>query len=171
MTATLVALVAAAAALAAGAAAPVWAKALSPLPATSRQASGKEREMPVSKNVLDMIATHLGDRKTGYVFQTGNATAIGLRNASRLLDSVLEDAEIKRPGLGWHSFRRYRATALAKAGVPEAHRLQWMGHADVDVDNGYVDTAEESFQRQMVEKASTDLSQIYHKLETAPIPK
>jgi hypothetical protein len=45
MTATLVALGAAAAALAAGAAAPVWAKALSPLPATSRQASGKEREM------------------------------------------------------------------------------------------------------------------------------
>jgi hypothetical protein len=33
-----------------------------------------------------------------------------------------------------------------------------MGHADVDI--GYIDTEEEGFQRRMVEKASTDLSQL-----------
>ena len=45
--------------------------------------------------------------------------------------------------------------------MPEAHRLQWMGHADVDVDvdNGYVDTDEEEYQKAMVDKAGTDLSQ------------
>ena len=43
--------------------------------------------------------------------------------------------------------------------MPEAHRLQCMGHADVDVDNGYVDTDEEEYQKAMVDKAGTDLSQ------------
>jgi integrase len=121
--------------------------------------SGHERLVPVSKVVLDLIRDHINDRKSGYVVCTGNGNAIGLRNANRLLDGVTEELNIKRPGLGWHSFRRYRATQLAKAGVPEAHRLQWMGHADVDVDNGYVDTDEEEYQRQMIEKSGTDLSQ------------
>ena len=121
--------------------------------------SGHERIVPVSSTVLDLINSHIGNRKSGYVVCTGNATAIGLRNANRLLDGILEALKIKRPGLGWHSFRRYRATQLAKAGVPEAHRLQWMGHADVDVENSYVDTDEEEYQRTMLEKAGTDLSQ------------
>lgn len=133
--------------------------------------SGHERQMPIASSVVALLSTYLAGRKDRYVFQTKNGTAIGLRNANRILDSVLAEVGIKRPGLGWHSFRRYRATELAKAGVPEAHRLQWMGHADVDVDNGYVDTDEEAFQRQMVEKASSDLSQIYHKLESSSISK
>lgn len=119
------------------------------------------RQVPVSQTVIDLLRTHLNGRKEGYVFQTSNGTAIGLRNASRLLDTILEDAEIKRAGLGWHSFRRYRATALSKAGVPEGYRLKWMGHADVDVDNLYLDTDEEDFQRRKVQQASTDLSQVY----------
>jgi len=120
--------------------------------------SGQERRMPVSQAVIGLLRRFIGTRSSGYVFLSENGTPIGLRNASRLLDGVLEASGVKRHGLGWHSFRRYRATQLAKAGVPEAHRLQWMGHADVDVDNGYVDTDEEAFQRQMVEKAGTDLS-------------
>jgi integrase len=133
--------------------------------------SGHERQMPIPKAVADLLRTFLGERKEGYVFQTKNGTAMGLRNANRLLDRVLEQSGIKRHGLGWHSFRRYRATELAKAGVPEAHRLQWMGHADVDVDNSYVDTDEEAFQQQMVEKASSNLSRIYHSVENRPIPR
>jgi integrase len=114
--------------------------------------SGHERQMPIPKAVVTMLREYVGNRTDGYVFRTSTGTAIGLRNASRLLDEILDDAGIKRPGLGWHSFRRYRATELAKAGIPEAHRLQWMGHADVDVDNGYVDTDEEAYQQAMIEK-------------------
>lgn len=91
------------------------------------------------------------------MFQTAAGTAIGLRNASRALDAIFIKAGIQRSGLGWHSFRRFRATSLAKAGVPEAHRLAWMGHADVDMDNIYIDTDEAQYERAMVEKSATGL--------------
>jgi integrase len=118
--------------------------------------SGNERSVPLSKAMMDSLAEHVGgDRKTGYVFATSTGSAIGLRNASRALDAIFVKAGVQRKGLGWHSFRRYRATALAKAGVPEAHRLAWMGHADVDIDNIYIDTDEAEYERAMVEKSAT----------------
>jgi integrase len=128
--------------------------------------SGKKRQTPISKRVADMLRTHLAGRKSGYVFLSKARTyykgtpqekvigggAIGLREASDGLDILLKAAGMKRPGLGWHSFRRYRAEELNRIGVPSLTVMAWLGWADVKTMNRYLNPTEPVYAAQMVEK-------------------
>lgn len=121
--------------------------------------SGQERQTPISKATAEMLREVIGTRKTGYLFQNRKGGAILLREASTRLEAILKKANAKRPGIGWHSFRRYAASRLQQAGCNPVYIQAWLGWADSDTADGYVDTTQQEFMAAMIEKAGSDLSQ------------
>ncbi|MGO8718810.1 MAG: tyrosine-type recombinase/integrase [Acidobacteriaceae bacterium] len=76
-----------------------------------------------------MLATHLGTRKTGRVFQNRNGTPICKRNARRMLNAILK--RINLPKAGLHAFRHGRVSVLQTMGVPGDVVKEWVGHSNL----------------------------------------
>jgi integrase len=96
-----------------------------------------------------MLKDFIGDRTTGFVF--GNAKGKPLAQSNvlrRYLHPVLE--ALKVPKAGFHSFRRFRATHLAKGRVPESLKKFWMGHSESNQTEEYVKFFDEVEYRRQV---------------------
>lgn len=79
------------------------------------------REIDVPVALGEMLRNHVAGR-TGYVFTTRLGRPLSQRNLLRVLHAVA------RKG-GFHAFRRFRASVLRKARVPEDLVRLWLGHA------------------------------------------
>jgi integrase len=88
----------------------------------------QEPKTPNAIRVIDIPETLAKDlrlyvaEKNGYLFATAKGRPLQPRNVLR----VLHDTG-KR--VGFHAFRRYRASVLRKAQVPEDLITLWLGHA------------------------------------------
>jgi integrase len=89
--------------------------------------SDKVRTVLLNASVMAEIKKHLGERTSGYVFQTRNGTAL-------LLSNVLEDSlhpildELGIPRTGMHAFRRRRISEWVYSGVSRQVIRDWAGH-------------------------------------------
>jgi integrase len=102
------------------------------------------RDVDLHSSLSAALARHVGERKTGYVFQNEAGGALHQSNAlRRSLHPTLEALAIQKQG--FHGFRRFRVTHLRKQRAPEDLLKYWLGHAPATVTDGYsqlkVDTA------------------------------
>lgn len=93
------------------------------------------RAVTIDPILGEMLAAHLGTRKSGRVFQTRNGTPICKRNARRRLNELLRD--LKLPKAGLHAFRHGRVSVLQTMGVPGDLVTEWVGHSNLRMTSRY----------------------------------
>jgi len=107
------------------------------------------REVDICPALADLLRNHIGDRTSGFVFQTSAGKPLGRSNVlRRSLHKILE--KMGHEKCGFHAFRRYRVTYLRKSGVREDLIRFWIGHADGDVTDTYSKIKEDVGFRQRV---------------------
>ena len=78
--------------------------------------------------LADLVRAHVGNRKEGFIFQSGKGTPMHQSNfLRRNLHPVLEKLGIEKQG--FHGFRRFRVTHLESNVVAPALVRYWTGHA------------------------------------------
>ena len=84
------------------------------------------RWLPIDDDLVTMLKAHIGDRRSGYVFQSGNGAPVRLNNIlSRMLHPILR--KLKIPMAGMHAFRHHRCSFLVEHDAPVAAIKQWLG--------------------------------------------
>lgn len=93
------------------------------------------RAVTIDPILTGMLAAHLGNRKTGRVFQTRTGTPFCKRNVRRRLNELLK--ELKLPKAGLHAFRHGRVSVLQAMGVPGDLVKEWVGHSNLHTTSRY----------------------------------
>jgi integrase len=102
---------------------------------TPKTASGL-REVDVHSSLAEMLRAHIGDRRSGFLFQSPSGNPLSDSNIrNRSLHPILK--AMGKQACGFHAFRRFRVTCLRKGRVPEDLIRFWIGHADKTVTDGY----------------------------------
>jgi integrase len=87
------------------------------------------REVNIEPALIQMLEQHLGERKSGRVFQTKTGTPLSKDNVRRKLHSILLPLGLKKGGL--HAFRRGRVSILQAIGVPGNLVKEGVGHSSL----------------------------------------
>jgi integrase len=113
------------------------------------------RVVDVPGAVASLLKAYIADRKDGFVFATRNGHAILQSNLlRRKLHPLLRELKIKR--VGFHSFRRFRATWLDMSGAPESFIKHALGHANKTVTDKYKKSySNPVWRKEIVEKVGT----------------
>lgn len=93
------------------------------------------RAVDIEPALVEMLAAHLGDRKSGRVFQTRTGTPFCKSNVRRKLCQILRQLNLAPGGL--HAFRHGRVSVLQANGVPGDLVKQWVGHSSLEVTSVY----------------------------------
>jgi integrase len=93
------------------------------------------REVNIEPALIQMLEQHLGERKSGRVFQTNTGTPLSKDNVRRKLHSVLLALGLKKGGL--HAFRHGRVSILQTNGVPGDLVKEWVGHSSLRTTSRY----------------------------------
>jgi integrase len=111
------------------------------------------REVDLNPIVAVRLHELIGERRTGFIFQSEQGNLLRESNVlRRSLHPILADKEIRKTG--FHAFRRFRLTHLRKQRVPEDLIRFWMGHADKTVTDGYSRLKDDrEFRQQVAESA------------------
>ena len=89
--------------------------------------SDKVITVTLNVSVMAEIKKHLGERTSGYVFQTRNGTPFRLSNVLEdSLHPILDELGIPRTGM--HAFRRRRISEWVYSGVSRQVIRDWAGH-------------------------------------------
>lgn len=93
-----------------------------------------EPKTPYAKRFVDLhpqiaglLQQFIGQRKSGFLFQTLSGRSMNQRNLARDLYSILERLAITKRG--FHAFRRFRNTYLRQSLCPTGLLKYWMGHS------------------------------------------
>jgi integrase len=107
------------------------------------------RDVDLHSSLSAALARHVGERKTGYVFQNEAGGALHQSNVlRRSLHPILQALKIEKQG--FHGFRRFRVTHLRKQRAPEDLLKYWLGHAPATVTDGYSQLKADTAFRTMV---------------------
>lgn len=93
------------------------------------------RVVNIEPALIEMLKQHLGERKTGRVFQTRTGTPFSKDNVRRKLQSTLKALGLPKGGL--HAFRHGRVSILQENGVPGDLVREWMGHSSLRTTSRY----------------------------------
>ncbi len=103
-------------------------------------------------DVAVLLKEFIGDRKTGFIFQTSSGKPVTQTNLLRReLHPILETLGISKRG--FHSFRRFRNTFLRNSLCPDGLLKFWMGHAAKDMSDHYDRVREDTVFRKDVAKS------------------
>ena len=83
-----------------------------------------------------MLRSYIGDRKSGFLFETESGKMLSPENLWRDGFATI-DREMEREGVSFHAFRRFRTETLRRARVPEDLIGLWLGHAPRSVTDIY----------------------------------
>jgi integrase len=128
------------------------------------------RVIDLHPDVADLLKQFIGDRSTGFVFQTRNGKPLTQTNLlKREFHPILEKLGISKRG--FHSFRRFRNTHLRKSGCPDGVLKFWMGHANKDMTDRYDKVREDVEFRKEVAKAMGVGFELPKTLNCSNVPK
>jgi integrase len=111
------------------------------------------RIVDLHPDVAKLLSDFIGNRKSGYIFRTGNGKPLSQSNIlRRSLHPVLEKLGLKR--FGFHGFRRFRNTYLRNyTACPNGLRNFWLGWSGKDMSDHYDKIREDaSFRRDVAER-------------------
>jgi integrase len=100
------------------------------------------RTVDLVPEVCSLLKSFIGERTTGYIFQTCGRKPLSTVNLlTRDLHPLLDELGISR--CGFHAYRRFRNTHLRQSRCPTSILKYWMGHADRDMSALYDKSAED----------------------------
>ena len=110
------------------------------------------RIVDLHPDVAALLKQFIGDRSSGFIFQTSSRKPVTQTNLLRReLHPLLADLGIKL--CGFHSFRRFRNTFLRQQRCPDSLLKYWMGHSAVGMSDLYDKSSEDLTYRRDVAKA------------------
>jgi integrase len=94
------------------------------------------RVVDLHADVASLLKAFIGNRTSGFIFQTSSRKPVTQTNLLRReLHPLLDELKIDRRG--FHAFRRYRNTYLRQQHCPDALLKFWLGHAGRDMSDLY----------------------------------
>jgi integrase/recombinase XerD len=103
---------------------------------------GKSRYVPLLPELAQELRTHLGDRKTGYLFETNRHTAYSPRRVQQIVKAAAERAKITKRVYP-HLLRHSVATTLLERGMPIDQIQKFLGHSKLETTQIYAESTTE----------------------------
>ena len=114
---------------------------------------GKSRYVPILAELSQELRTHLGSRKTGYLFETNRHSAYSPRRVQQIVKDVAERAGITKRVYP-HLLRHSVATTLLERGMPIDQIQKFLGHSKLETTQIYAGSTTEmikdSYRRALV---------------------
>jgi integrase/recombinase XerD len=89
--------------------------------------SEKKRDVPILPSLARELRVHIGERRTGFVFQSPRGGAYSKRRIQQIVKAVAEEAGINKRVYP-HLLRHTVVQTLADRGMPENHLQRFLGH-------------------------------------------
>ncbi len=110
----------------------------------------KSRYVPILPELAQELQTHLGSRKTGYVFESNRHTKFTARRIQQIVKETAEYAGITKK-VHPHLLRHTVATFLLEKGMPLEQIQKFLGHSKIETTQIYAESStemmKEGFQR------------------------
>ena len=103
---------------------------------------GKSRYIPLLPELAQELRTHLGDRRTGYLFETMRSAAYSPRRVQQIVKDVAERAKIAKRVYP-HLLRHSVATTLLERGMPIDQIQKFLGHSKLETTQIYAESTTE----------------------------
>jgi len=111
---------------------------------------GKSRYVPILPELTQELRTHLGSRKTGYVFESNRHTKFTTRRIQQIVKETADRAGITKK-VHPHLLRHTVATFLLEKGMPLEQIQKFLGHSKIETTQIYAESStemmKEGFQR------------------------
>jgi len=115
---------------------------------------GKSRYVPILPDLAQELRTHLGDRATGYLFESNRNLPYSARRVQQIVKEIAEKARIRKRVYP-HLLRHSVATILLERGMPIEQIQKFLGHSKLETTQVYAEsTAEmikESYRKALAE--------------------
>ena len=115
---------------------------------------GKSRYVPILQELAQELRTHLGDRGTGYLFETNRHLPYSPRRIQQIVKATAEGAKIKKRVYP-HLLRHSVATTLLEGGMPIDQIQKFLGHSKLETTQAYAESTtemiKESYRRALSE--------------------
>src|SRR2546427_8465538 len=115
---------------------------------------GKSRYVPILPELAQELRTHLGNRTTGYLFETNRHLPYSPRRIQQIVKATAEQAKIKKRVYP-HLLRHSVATTLLERGMPIEQIQKFLGHAKLETTQVYAESTPEmikdSYRRALAE--------------------
>jgi integrase/recombinase XerD len=116
----------------------------------SKAKGGKSRYVPILPQLAQELRTHLGNRTTGYLFETVQNTQYSPRRIQQIIKETGAAAHITKRVYP-HLLRHSVATTLLERGMPIEQIQKFLGHAKLETTQIYAESSaemiKESYQR------------------------
>jgi len=111
---------------------------------------GKSRYVPILPELTQELKTHLGSRRTGYIFESNRQTKFTARRIQQIVKETAEHAGITKK-VHPHLLRHTVATFLLEKGMPLEQIQKFLGHSKIETTQIYAESStemmKEGFQR------------------------
>lgn len=115
---------------------------------------GKSRYVPILPELAQELRTYLGDRRTGYLFETNRHMKYSPRRIQQIVKETAEKARIKKRVYP-HLLRHSVATTLLERGMPIEQIQKFLGHSKLETTQVYAasttEMIKESYRRALSE--------------------
>jgi integrase/recombinase XerD len=108
----------------------------------SKAKGGKSRYVPILPPLAQELRTHLGNRTTGYLFETVRNTRYSPRRIQQILKETAADAHITKRVYP-HLLRHSVATTLLERGMPIEQIQKFLGHSKLETTQIYAESSAE----------------------------
>ena len=120
----------------------------------SKAKGGKSRYVPILPQLAQELRTHLGNRTTGYLFETVQHTQYSPRRIQQIIKETAADAADHQAGVS-ASLRHSVATTLLERGMPIEQIQKFLGHSKLETTQIYAESSaemiKESYQKALGE--------------------
>ena len=114
----------------------------------------KSRYVPILSELAQELRTHLGGRRSGYLFETNRTGAYSPRRVQQIVKAVAERAKITKHVYP-HLLRHSVATTLLERGMPLEQIQKFLGHSKLETTQIYAESTtemvKESYRRALSE--------------------
>jgi integrase/recombinase XerD len=108
----------------------------------SKAKGGKSRYVPILPQLAQELRTHLGNRTTGYLFETVQHTRYSPRRIQQIIKETAADAQITKRVYP-HLLRHSVATTLLERGMPIEQIQKFLGHSKLETTQIYAESSAE----------------------------
>jgi integrase/recombinase XerD len=108
----------------------------------SKAKGGKSRYVPILPQLAQELRTHLGNRTTGYLFETVHNTQYSPRRIQQIIKETAADAQIVKRVYP-HLLRHLVATTLLERGMPIEQIQKFLGHSKLETTQIYAESSAE----------------------------
>ncbi len=103
---------------------------------------GNSRYVPLLPELAQELKTHLGSRKTGYVFESNRQTKFTTRRIQQIVKETAASANITKK-VHPHLLRHTVATFLLEKGMPLEQIQKFLGHSKIETTQIYAESSTE----------------------------